>query len=56
MSYNLLYNPCRDVKDKIVIYDDSFEQELRYHGDQPGILLLIDMWHPDLPADKTAVL
>ena len=42
----------RDVKDAIVIYDGSFEQELRYHGDQPGILLLMDMWHPGLPADK----
>lgn len=42
----------RDVKDKIVIYDGSYEQELYYHGDQLGILLLMDMWHPGLPADK----
>ena len=42
----------RDVKDHLVILDDSFEQELSYHGDQPGLLLLIDMWHPDLPADQ----
>ena len=31
MSYNLLYNPCRDVKDKIVIYDDSFELRATLH-------------------------
>ena len=35
---------------KILIIDDSFEHELWYQGEEGGIrlILLIDMWHPDL--------
>ena len=33
---------------KLVVTDDSFEQELRYSGSQPAVVLAMHVWHPDL--------
>ena len=33
---------------KLLVIDDSFEQELWYKGSQPAVMLSIHMWHPDL--------
>ena len=33
---------------KLVVIDDSFEQELWYSGSQPAVVLAVHMWHPDL--------
>ena len=37
---------------QIAIVDESFEQELWYMGSEPGFLLTVDMWHPDLTQDR----
>ena len=33
---------------KLLVIDDSFEQELWNRGSQPAVILTIHMWHPDL--------
>ena len=35
------------------ILDDSFEQELWYDGSETGIVLTMDVWHPDLSEAAT---
>jgi aspartate beta-hydroxylase len=34
-----------------LVFDDSFEQELWFHSPRPGLVLSMDVWHPDLPPD-----
>lgn len=33
-----------------LIFDDSFEHEVWHSGDSPRIVLVLDIWHPDLTA------
>jgi aspartate beta-hydroxylase len=33
---------------KCIIFDDSFNHEAWYDGDQTRINLIVDFWHPDL--------
>ena len=37
---------------EVMVFDDSFEQELWFHSTRPGLVLSMDVWHPDLPPDK----
>ena len=37
---------------KMVIFDDSYEQELWYTGTKRAIVLVIEFWHPNLPEAK----
>ena len=40
---------CRVLRDGgVLVYDDSFEQELWFKSLRPGLVLSIDVWHPDL--------
>lgn len=33
-----------------LVFDDSWEHEVRNLGDRPRVVLLVNFWHPDLPA------
>jgi hypothetical protein len=37
-------------------FDDSFEHEVEYEGNQPRVVLVVDTWHPSLTAEDTDVL
>jgi aspartate beta-hydroxylase len=36
---------------RCIVFDDSFEHEVWHDGDQPRVVLLMDISHPDLDAD-----
>jgi hypothetical protein len=36
------------VEGKALVFDDSFEHEVWHDGDRERIVLLFDLWHPDL--------
>ncbi|NDI46768.1 aspartyl/asparaginyl beta-hydroxylase domain-containing protein [Goekera deserti] len=36
---------------RCLVFDDSFEHEVRHEGDKPRLILLIDVLHPDLTED-----
>jgi aspartyl/asparaginyl beta-hydroxylase (cupin superfamily) len=41
---------------KVIIFDDSFEHELWNRSDTTRIVLILDIWHPDLtPSDIVAI-
>jgi len=33
---------------KVLCFDDSFEHEVEHLGSKPRVILLVDLWHPDL--------
>jgi len=33
---------------KFLIFDDSFEHEVWHNGTSPRLILIVDIWHPDL--------
>ncbi|KMY94161.1 aspartyl/asparaginyl beta-hydroxylase isoform X4 [Drosophila simulans] len=35
---------------ELFIFDDSFEHEVWHNGSQPRLVLILDMWHPQLSA------
>ncbi|XP_041448049.1 aspartyl/asparaginyl beta-hydroxylase isoform X11 [Drosophila obscura] len=35
---------------ELIIFDDSFEHEVWHNGTRPRLVLILDMWHPDLNA------
>eukprot|EP00241_Pyramimonas_parkeae_P002306 CAMPEP_0114258924 /NCGR_PEP_ID=MMETSP0058-20121206/19605_1 /TAXON_ID=36894 /ORGANISM="Pyramimonas parkeae, CCMP726" /LENGTH=454 /DNA_ID=CAMNT_0001373909 /DNA_START=294 /DNA_END=1658 /DNA_ORIENTATION=+ len=37
---------------KCIVFDDSFEHEVRHDGDSSRVVLLINFWHPEFPKDK----
>ena len=37
---------------KLLIFDDSFEHEVWHNGTEFRLILIIDMWHPDLTDDQ----
>jgi aspartate beta-hydroxylase len=39
---------------RCLVFDDSFEHEVRHDGDQPRLVLLLDMFHPALGAAERA--
>jgi len=41
---------------KFIIFDDSFEHEVWHDGDSVRLVLIVDMWHPDLTAREKATL
>lgn len=38
-----------------IVFDDSWEHEVFHRGDSDRIVLLINFWHPDLPADQRRI-
>ena len=37
---------------KVVVFDDSFEHEVVHEGTRPRVVLIVDVWHPDLAAER----
>ena len=35
-----------------LVFDDSFEHEVWNEGDEPRLVFIFDVWHPDLATDK----
>ena len=33
---------------KIIIFDDSFEHEVWHEGESFRLVLIVDMWHPEI--------
>ena len=46
------------VEGKVLLFDDSFEHEVHNATDKPRLVLIVDMWHPDLKTidQRTAAL
>lgn len=40
----------------ILILDDSFEHEVWHNGTTYRLILIVDVWHPDLTADEKKTL
>ena len=38
-----------------IVFDDSWEHEVFHRGESDRIVLLINFWHPDLPADQRRI-
>ncbi|KAH8052687.1 peptide-aspartate beta-dioxygenase [Aureococcus anophagefferens] len=38
------------VEGDSIVFDDSWEHEVRHDGDSPRCVLLMNFWHPDFPA------
>lgn len=41
---------------KCLVFDDSFEHEVANESDESRVILLVDLWHPDLSANERLVL
>ena len=44
----------RYVPGQAIVFDDSFTHSVRNHGDSERVVLLVDLWHPALPAASIA--
>lgn len=40
---------------KMIMFDDSWEHEVVHTGDSVRVVLIMDIWHPELPEDKRIV-
>ena len=40
---------------KIIMFDDSWEHEVIHTGQEVRIVLILDIWHPELPEDQRIV-
>lgn len=40
------------VEGKVLLFDDSFEHEVHNETDEARLILLIDLWHPELGTDE----
>ena len=41
---------------RCVVFDDSFTHEAWNRSDQPRVVLVVDLWHPDLTDDEVVLL
>lgn len=39
---------------KVLIFDDSLEHEVRHEGRERRVVLLVDLWHPELTQEERA--
>ena len=39
-----------------IVFDDSFEHDVWNDGDRRRVVLVLDLWHPDLSDDEVALL
>lgn len=37
---------------EVLLFDDSFEHEVRNDTDSPRLVLIVDLWHPELAGDE----
>jgi aspartyl/asparaginyl beta-hydroxylase (cupin superfamily) len=40
------------VEGEVLLFDDSFEHEVHNATDLPRLVLIVDLWHPDLKTDE----
>ena len=45
----------RWVEGELLLFDDSFEHEVWNNSPLPRLVLIVDMWHPDLQTDTSRV-
>lgn len=43
------------VEGKVIMFDDSWEHEVIHTGKDIRVVLIMDIWHPELPEDKRIV-
>jgi aspartate beta-hydroxylase len=41
---------------KFIIFDDSFEHEVWHDGTELRLVLIVDIWHPEITASERATL
>lgn len=39
-----------------MIFDDSFEHEVWHNGTSPRLILIVDVWHPELTLEERKML
>jgi len=44
------------IEGKFIVFDDSFEHEVWHDGTSLRLVLIVDIWHPDLTAQEKAQL
>eukprot|EP00095_Tigriopus_kingsejongensis_P011332 maker-scaffold195_size270011-snap-gene-1.14 protein:Tk11332 transcript:maker-scaffold195_size270011-snap-gene-1.14-mRNA-1 annotation:"aspartyl asparaginyl beta-hydroxylase-like" len=44
------------VEGRIIVFDDSFDHEVWHEADGDRIVLIVDLWHPDLDEQTKAQL
>lgn len=44
------------VEGKVIIFDDSFEHEVWHKGTEERLVLIVDVWHPELTPNERATL
>lgn len=42
------------ARGKVLIFDDSLEHEVRHEGAERRVVLLVDLWHPELTQEERA--
>ena len=48
---------CRTWKEgKFILFDDSFEHEVWHEGNSLRLVLIVDVWHPELTAREKSTL
>jgi len=46
----------RWTEGKVFVFDDSFEHEVWHRAETPRLVLIVDVWHPDLsPEERTSL-
>ena len=43
--------PRRWAEGEVLLFDDSFEHEVWNETEQPRVVLIVDIWHPQLRSD-----
>ena len=41
---------------KLLIFDDSYEHEVWHNGTETRLILIVDVWHPDIPKSRRKTL
>ncbi|XP_012278520.1 aspartyl/asparaginyl beta-hydroxylase-like [Orussus abietinus] len=56
-AYIRVANETRQWQEgKVLIFDDSFEHEVWHNGSLPRLVLIVDMWHPEVRAHERKTL
>jgi len=46
----------RWTEGKFFVFDDSFEHEVWHRAETPRLVLIVDVWHPDLTPEERSSL
>lgn len=58
MTVRLMIHICFRgwTEGKFLIFDDSFEHEVWHNGTETRLILIIDLWHPELTESEKKTL